>query len=117
MVGKGYTLGQVLEMKEMYQRELAAVAEAKRGLRKEESLIDGILSGKSRVRAVEIAVPEAGAPRKALENLREADTAGNHRNDCLQNKNVPVGKGGDAEKAGWNRTEIPAHTEAGHMEK
>lgn len=117
VVGKGYTLGQVLEMKEMYQRELAAVAEAKRGLRKEESLIDGILSGKSRVRAVEIAVPEAGAPHKAQEILREADTAGNHRNDCLQNKNGPTRKGGDAEKAGRNRTEIPAHTEEGHMKK
>ena len=117
VIRKGYTLGQVLEMKEMYQRELAAVAEAKRGLRKEENLINGILSGKSRVRAVEITVPEAGAPHKALENLREADTAGNHRNDCLQNKNVPAGKGGDAEKTGWNRTEIPAHTEAGYLEK
>ncbi len=56
VVGKCYTLGQALEMKEMYQRELTAVAEAKRGLRKGENLIDGILSGKSRVRAVEIAL-------------------------------------------------------------
>ncbi len=117
VVRKGYTLGQVLDMKEMFQRELAAVAEAKRGLKREENLICGILSGKSRVRAVEITVPEAGAPHKALENLREADTAGNHRNDCLQNKNVPAGKGGDAEKTGWSRTEIPAHTEAGYLEK
>ena len=114
---KGYTLGQVLEMKEMYQRELAAVAEAKRGLRKEENLIDGILSGKSRVRAVEIAVPEAEALHKAQEILSEADTVVIDRNDCLQNKNVFAGKGGDAEKTGWNSTEIPAHTEAGHMEK
>ena len=112
VVGKGYSLGQVLEMKEMYQRELAAVAEAKRRLRKEENLIDGILSGRSRVRAVEIA-----APHKAQEILREADTVVIDRNDCLQIKNVYDGKGGDAEKTGWNRTEIPAHTEEGHMEK
>ena len=117
VVRKGYTLGQVLEIKEMYQRELAAVAEAKRGLRKEENLINGILSGKSRVRAVEIAALEAGAPHKAQEILREADTAENNRNDFLQNKNISAGKGGDAEKTGWNRTKIPAHTEEGQLEK
>lgn len=115
--GAGCTLGQVLEIKEMYQRELAAVAEAKRRIRKEENLINGILSGKSRVRAVKIAAPEAGAPRKAQEILREADTVVINRNDFLQNKNISAGKGGDAEKTGWNRTKIPAHTEAGHMEK
>lgn len=87
-------MGQVLEMKEMYQRELAAVAEAKRGLRKEENLIDGILSGKSRVRAVEIAVPEAGALNKAQDILRKEDTVGSDRNDFLQNKNISAGKGG-----------------------
>ena len=108
VIRKGYTLGQVLEMKEMYQRELAAVAEAKRGMKKEESLINGILSGKSRVRAVEITAPEAGAPRKAQETLREADTVGNHRNDRLQNKNVPAGKGGMQKKQeGTGRKYLP----------
>lgn len=117
VVRKGYTLGQVLEIKEMYQRELAAAAEAKRRLKKEENLIDGILSGESRVRAVEIAVPEAGALRKTQEILRETDTVVIDRNDCLQNKNVPMRKGGDAEKTGWNKTEIPAYTEENHIDK
>ena len=108
LVQKGYTIKQVSEMKEAYQRELASVAKAKRELKKEENLIGGILSGRSRTQVMEITVPEIKAPHKALENIKETDSI---------RKNISAGKGGDAEKTGSIRAEMPAYTEAGHLEK
>ena len=108
LVQKGYTVKQVSEMKEAYQTELASVAKAKRELKKEENLISGILSGRSRVQVMEIAVPEINAQHKAQENIKETDSI---------RKAISAGKGGDAEKTGSIRAEMPAHTEAGHLEK
>ena len=89
-------------MKEAYQTELASVAKAKRELKKEENLISGILSGRSRAQVMEITVPEINTPHKAKENIKETDSI---------RKNISAGKGGDAEKTGSVRTEMPAHDE------
>ena len=108
LVQKGYTIKQVSEMKEAYQTELASVAKAKRELKKEENLISGILSGRSRAQVMEITVPEINAPHKAKENIKETDSI---------RKAISARKGGDAENTGSIRAEMPAHTEAGHLEK
>lgn len=98
LVQKGYTVKQVSEMKESYQTELASVARAKRELKKEETLIGGILTERSRVQVMEIAVPEI----KAQENIKETDSI---------RKAISAGKGGDVEKTGSFQTEMPAHDE------
>lgn len=49
----------ITEIKEAFQTELAAVTKAKRELKKEKSLNDGILSERSRVHTVEITAREA----------------------------------------------------------
>jgi len=102
LVQKGYTVKQVSEMKESYQTELASVARAKRELKKEETLIGGILSGRSRVQVMEIAVPGINALHKAQENTKETDSI---------RKAISAGKGGDAENTGSIRAEMPAHDE------
>lgn len=102
LVQKGYTIKQVSEMKEAYQRELASVARAKRELKKEETLIGGILSGRSRTQVMGITVPEINAPYKAQKNIKETDSI---------RKAISAGKGGDAEKTGSVQTEMPAHDE------
>ena len=71
-------------MKEAYQTELASVAKAKRELKKEENLISGILSGRSRVQVMEIAVPGINALHKAQENTKRLIAYG---------KLFPPGKG------------------------
>lgn len=100
LVQKGYTVKQVSEMKEAYQTELASVAKAKRELKKEENLIGGILSGRSRAQVMQITVPEINTPHKAKENIKETDSI---------RKAISAGKGGDAEKTGSVQTEMPAH--------
>lgn len=100
LVQKGYTIKQVSEMKEAYQTELASVAKAKRELKKEENLISGILSGRSRAQVMEITVPEINTPHKAKENIKETDSI---------RKAISAGKGGDTEKTGSVQTEMPAH--------
>ena len=102
LIQTGYTIGQITEIKEAFQTELAAVAKAKRELKREESLINGILSERSRVQTVEITAPEAEPPYKVQENTKEADTA---------QKEIYMGKGGDAEKTEIIQAEISAHTE------
>ena len=104
LIQNGYTIGQITEIKEAFQTELAAIAKAKRELKKEESLINGILSERSRVQTVEITAPEAEPPSKVQENTKEADTA---------QKEIYMGKvgGGDAEKTELIQAEIPDHTE------
>lgn len=108
LVQKGYTIKQISEMKEAYQKELASVARAKRELKKEETLISGILSGRSRTQVMEITVPEINAPHKAQKNIEATDSI---------RKAISAGKGGDAENTGSIRAEMPAHTEVGHLEK
>ena len=100
LIQKGYTINQISEMKESFQAELASVAKAKRELKKEENLIGGILSGRSRAQVMEITVPEINTPHKAKENIKETDSI---------RKAISAGKGGDAEKTGSVQTEMPAH--------
>ena len=100
LIQNGYTIGQITEIKESFQTELAAVAKAKRELKKEENLINGILSERSRVQVMDITAPEA--PSKVQESAKESDTA---------QKEIFMGKGGDAEKTELIQAEIPAHTE------
>ncbi len=62
LVQKGYTVNQISEIKETFQAEIASIAKAKRELKKEENLVKDILSEKSKVQTMEIAVPEVDAP-------------------------------------------------------
>ena len=88
IIQKGYSVSQIMEIKETFQREFASVAKAKRELRKEENLINDILFEKSRVQIVEKIMP-------ALE--------------AKENTKAILQKGGDAEKTEITVTEIPAH--------
>ena len=94
LIQKGYTVSQISEMKESFQEELASVAKAKRELKKEENLVNGILSERSRVRVVKIAVPEIEAPYKVQENGKESDAI---------RKDISVRKGGGAKKLNQSR--------------
>lgn len=105
---KGYTINQILEIKESFQAGLTSVAKAKHELRKEENLVNSILSERSRVQVVEIAVPEIEAPYKIQGNEKESDTI---------QKYISVRKGGGAEKSVLNTAERPAHTKADYSEK
>lgn len=98
LIQKGYTVNQVTEMKETFQRELAEVTKVKRELKKEAKQIDDILFEKSRVQVIEKAVPALG--------VNEQNIAG---------KTI-LHKGGDAEKAESVITEIPAHTDTEYLE-
>ena len=108
LVQMGYTISQISEMRETFQAELASVAKAKRELKKEENLLNDILSEKSRVQEMEIKAPEAGMPYKTQENIRESDTV---------QKVITDREGGDAEKSGLNTAEVPAHAETDYPEK
>ena len=96
LIQKGYTVGQITEMRETFQRELASVAKAKRELKKEEKLINDILSEKSKVQIIEKNMPALEAKESTKEILQ---------------------KGGGAEKAEIDAVEISAHTDAEHLEK
>jgi len=95
LIQKGYTVSQITEIKEVFQRELAAVTRAKRELKKEENLINDILSEKGRMQSAEkfMQISEAKESTKGI--LR---------------------KGGDAEKTELIAEEIPAHTDTKHLE-
>lgn len=108
LIQKGYTISQISEMKETFQTELASIAKAKRELKKEENLVNGILSERSRICVVEIEVPEIEALYKVQENGKEPDDIW---------KDISVEKGGGAEKTESIQIEIPAHTKADHSEK
>ena len=95
LIQKGYTVSQIIEIKEIFQRELASVAKAKRELRKEENLINDILFEKSRVQMVEKIIPALEAKENTKEILR---------------------KGGDEEKTETVITEIPAQTDTDHLQ-
>ena len=101
LVQKGYTVNQISEMKESFQAELVSVAKAKRELKKEENLVNGILSEKSRVMEIEV-------PYKVQEKAKESDTI---------QRDISIRKGGDAEKSVSDTAGIPAHTGTEHSEK
>lgn len=92
---KGYTVSQIMEVKEAFQRELASLTKAKRELRKEENLINDILDGGSRVRVVEEIMPALEVKENTKEILR---------------------KGGDAEKAETVAKKIPAQTDTDNLQ-
>ncbi len=105
---KGYTVSQITEVKETFQRELASVANAKRQHRKEENLINDILDGNSRVQVVEKIVPML----EAKENTKAADPI---QNEISMEKKV-LRKGGDVERAELITAEIPAHIDTDYLE-
>lgn len=105
---KGYTINQILEIKESFQVGLTSVAKAKHELRKEENLVNSILSERSRVQVVEITVPEMELLYGVQEKAKESD---------IMQKDIPARKGGDAGKTVSIQIEIPAHTKADHSEK
>ena len=96
LLQKGYTVNKITEMKDTFQRELSSVAKAKRELKKEEKLINDILSGSSRVQVVEKIMQELEAKENTKEILR---------------------KGGDTEKTEITTTEIPAQTDTNHLQE
>ena len=104
LIQKGYTVHQVMEMKERYQRELAEVAKVKRELKKEANLIDEILLEKSRVQVIEKIMPalEANEPNILQEEI-------------LAEKKI-LRKGGDAEKTESVIAETPAHINTEYSE-
>ena len=110
---KGYTTGQLLEMKETVQKQLASVAKTKKELKKEENLINDILYGKCRTQVIdrEISVPE-------LQDIPEQD---------IKEADIPAKeagtenprKGGGAGEADFDSRnyDMPAGTKAEHREK
>ena len=105
---KGYTVSQITEVKEAFQRELASVANSKRQLRKEENLINDILSGSNRVQVVEKIVPML----EVKENTKTADSIQNE----ISMEKKELRKGGDTERAELITAEIPAHTDVDYLE-
>ena len=108
LLRKGYTVSQIMEIKETFQRELATVAKVKRELKQEEKLINDILDGNSRVRVVEKIVPML----EAKENTKEVDSM---QKEIFMEKKI-LRKGGDAERAELFTVEIPAHTDVDYLE-
>ena len=96
LIQKGYTVSQITEVKEAFQRELASVAKARRELRKEENLINDILFEKSKVQVVEKTMPVLETKENTKEILR---------------------KGGDAEKTETDATKISAQTDTDHLQE
>ena len=70
-------------------------------MKKEENLVNGILSEKSRVMEIE-------APYKVQEKAKGSDTI---------QRDIPIRKGGNAEKSVSYTTETPAHTGTDHSER
>lgn len=95
---KGYTVGQLMEMKETVQNQLASVAKSKKEIRKEENLINSILYGERRTQVIEKTIPEPEIPEK---NAKGAD---------IPEKEIETEspwKGGDAENEGFSEIENP----------
>ncbi len=88
---KGYTVSQITEIKEAFQRELSTVAKAKRELKKEEDLITDIFFEGSRVQVAEKIMPTLEAKESTKEILQ---------------------KGGDAE---LTTAEIPAQADTNYL--
>lgn len=120
MAEKGYTVGQLMEIKETVHNQLASVAKNKKELKKEENLIDSILYGESRTQVIERAMPKPEVPRTldiSEQNMKEADIPEKE----IEPENTR--KGGGAEKEEFPGTEIPetenklAQTNTVDMEK
>ena len=110
---KGYTTGQLLEMKEAVQKQLASVAKTKKELKKEENLINSIFHEKCRTQVIvkEMSIPEIqDIPEK---DIKEADIPAKEAG--TENPR----KGGGAGEADFDRgyRDLPASTKAGHREK
>lgn len=117
---KGYTVGQLLEMKEKVQGQLASVAKQKKELKKEGNLIDSILYGESRAQVIERTMPEPEISEisdMSKQNIKEAD---------IPEKEMEAEnpwEGGGAEKKGFSEIENPetessgAQTDTVHAEK
>ena len=111
---KDYSIGRLMEIKEKVQEQLALVAKSKKELKREENLIDSILYGEGKAQMIERTMPEPEIPEISdipKQNTKETD---------IPEKEIELDntrKGGDAEKTGSIRAEMPAHTEAGHLEK
>ena len=117
---KGYTVGQLMEMKETVQNQLASVAKSKKEIKKEENLIDSILYGEGRTQVIERTMPEPEIPEISnipKQNTKEADIPEKE----METENPR--KGGDTEKEKFLEIENPetenksAQTAIGHMEK
>lgn len=117
---KGYTVGQLLEMKEKVQEQLASVAKSKKEFKKEENLIDSILHGEGRAQVIERTMPEPEIQEisdMSKQNTKKANIP--EREMVTENPR----KGGDAEKEEFSEIENPetenkpARTDTAHMEK
>ncbi len=117
---KGYTVGQILEIKETVQNQLASVAKNKKELKKEENLIDSILHGEGRAQVIEKTMPVPEIPGTLdipEQNTKEADIPEKE----METENPR--KGGDTEKEKFLEIENPetenksVRTAIGHMGK
>lgn len=117
---KGYTVGQLMEMKETVQNQLASVAKSKKELKKEGNLIDSILYGESRTQALGKKVPEPEVMRTSdilEQNTKEANIPEKE----METENPR--KGGGVEKEEFPEIENletenkSAQTDIGHREK
>ena len=110
---KGYTTGQILEMKETVQNQLASVAKTKKELKNEENLINSIFHEKCRTQVIvkEISVPEIHDISE--QDIKEADIPA--KETGTENPR----KGGGAGEADFDSRDhdMPAGTEKGHREK
>lgn len=111
LIKKGYTVGQLMEMKETVQNQLASVAKTKKEIRKEENLINSILYEKCRTQVIEREMPEPEIQDIPKQNVKEADMAGK---GTAENQ----WKGGGAGRSGPMGTDhMPAQPDTYHMEK
>lgn len=117
---KGYTVGQLMEIKETVQNQLASVAKSKKELKKEGNLINNILYGEGRAQAIEKTMPVPEIPGTSdipEQNTKEVDILEKE----IETENPR--KGGGVEKEEFSETENPetenkpARTDTAHMEK
>ena len=110
---KGYTTGQLLEMKETVQKQLASVAKTKKELKKEENLINDILYGKCRAQIIEKEMPVPEIKDIPEQDIKEAEIP------AIKTSTENLRKGGGAGEAGFDSRDhdMPAGTKAGHREK
>lgn len=117
---KGYTVGQLMEMKETVQNQLASVAKSKKELKKEGNLIDSILYGESRTQVLGKKVPELEVMRTSdilEQNTKEANIPEKE----METENPR--KGGGVEKEKFPEIENPetknkaVKTDTAHMDK
>ncbi len=117
---KGYTVGQLMEMKETVQNQLASVAKNKKKLKKEENLIDSILYGEGRAQVIERTILEPEILQ--ISDIPKRITKGANILEKEMEAENPR-KRGDAEKEVFPGIENPdienkaAQTDTAHMDK